>query len=137
MRPLYLDSFAFSRFGVRLLATVFIGLALQTALAARAADESALLDIERKVTHGYATNDGVRIHYARLGEGPLVVMIHGFPDCWLTWRVQMDALAKDHEVVALDQRGYNLLFPIVPSFCNVFVTMIDTVVSKKNLSVGD
>ena len=67
-----------------------------------------MLDIERKVTHGYATNDSVRIHYARLGEGPLVVMIHSFPDCWLTWRVQREALAKDHEVVALDQRGYNL-----------------------------
>ena len=75
---------------------------------ARAADEATLLDIERRVTHGYATNDGVRIHYAQLGQGPLVVMIHGFPDCWLTWRVQMVALAKDHEVVALDQRGYNL-----------------------------
>ena len=75
---------------------------------ARAADEATLLDIERRVTHGYATNDGVRIHYAQLGQGPLVVMIHGFPDCWLTWRAQMVALAKDHEVVALDQRGYNL-----------------------------
>ena len=73
-----------------------------------AAEESALLDIERKVSHGYATNDGVRIHYAHLGQGPLIVMIHGFPDCWLTWRAQMDVLAKDHEVVALDQRGYNL-----------------------------
>ncbi len=78
------------------------------AVPARAAEEPALLDIERKVTHGYATNDGVRIHYAQLGQGPLVVMIHGFPDCWLTWRVQMPALAKDHEVVAIDQRGYNL-----------------------------
>ncbi len=73
-----------------------------------AADEPDLLDIERKVSHGYATNDGVRIHYARLGEGPLVVMIHGFPDCWLTWRAQMEALTKTHEVVAIDQRGYNL-----------------------------
>ncbi len=67
-----------------------------------------LLPIESKVTHGFATNDGVRIHYARLGSGPLVVMIHGFPDCWLTWRDQMEALALDHEVVAIDQRGYNL-----------------------------
>ena len=66
------------------------------------------LEIERKVTHGYATNDGVRLHYARLGEGPLIVMIHGFPDCWLTWRSQMEVLAKDYETVALDQRGYNL-----------------------------
>lgn len=35
-------------------------------------------------------------------------MIHGFPDCWLTWRAQMKALSVDHEVVAIDQRGYNL-----------------------------
>ena len=71
-------------------------------------EEAKLLDIERKVTHGYATNDGVRIHYVQLGQGPLVVMIHGFPDCWLTWRAQMEVLAKTHEVVAIDQRGYNL-----------------------------
>ena len=83
-------------------------LALSLGYTALAVDEPAMLDIERKVTHGYATNDAVRIHYARLGEGPLVLMIHGFPDCWLTWRVQMEALAKDHEVVAIDQRGYNL-----------------------------
>lgn len=74
---------------------------------AYAAESAEPLGIEHKVTHGYATNDGVRIHYARLGEGPLVLMLHGFPDCWLTWRGQMDVLAKDHEVVAMDQRGYN------------------------------
>jgi epoxide hydrolase 4 len=60
------------------------------------------------VEHGYATNDGVRIHYASLGKGPLVLMIHGFPDYWFTWRYQMDALAKDYQVVAIDLRGYNL-----------------------------
>ena len=58
--------------------------------------------------HGYATNDGVRIHYAALGRGPLIVMIHGFPDYWYTWRHQMTALAPDYRVVAMDQRGYNL-----------------------------
>jgi len=72
------------------------------------AEDSALLDIERRVAHGFATNNGVRIHCAVLGQGPLVVMIHGFPDCWLTWRHVMGALANDHEVVAIDQRGYNL-----------------------------
>ncbi len=86
----------------------FVGLSLLAALWSHGADGSALLDIERKVTHGYATNNGVRIHYARLGQGPLVVMIHGFPDYWLTWRVPMEALAKDREVVAIDQRGSNL-----------------------------
>ena len=73
-----------------------------------AVNGSELLDIERRVSHGFATNNGVRIHYATLGQGPLVVMIHGFPDCWLTWRHLMESLAKDYETVAIDQRGYNL-----------------------------
>jgi pimeloyl-ACP methyl ester carboxylesterase len=59
------------------------------------------------VTYGYADSNGVQIHYAELGEGPLVVMIHGFPDYWYTWRHQMEALAETHHVVAIDQRGYN------------------------------
>jgi pimeloyl-ACP methyl ester carboxylesterase len=50
----------------------------------------------------------VKIHYATLGHGPLVVMIHGFPDFWYTWRKQMDGLASDYQLVAIDQRGYNL-----------------------------
>jgi pimeloyl-ACP methyl ester carboxylesterase len=62
-----------------------------------------------RVTHGYATSEGgVRIHYATLGKGPLVVMIHGFPDFWYSWRHQMAALADRFQVVAVDQRGYNL-----------------------------
>lgn len=65
-------------------------------------------NLEARVEHGYATNNGVRIHYASLGKGPLMLMIHGFPDYWFTWRYQMDALATDHQVVAMDQRGYNL-----------------------------
>src|SRR5215475_2000554 len=65
-------------------------------------------DIESKVTHGYADSNGVKIHYASLGSGPLIVMIHGFPDFWYTWRDQMEALSDRFQVVAIDQRGYNL-----------------------------
>ena len=65
-------------------------------------------DIESRVTHGYADSNGVKIHYASLGQGPLIVMIHGFPDFWYSWRAQMPALAKRFHVVAIDQRGYNL-----------------------------
>ncbi len=67
-------------------------------------------DIEKLVEHGYADSGGVKIHYAALGskDAPLVVMIHGFPDFWYTWRDQMAALSKDYRVVAIDQRGYNL-----------------------------
>lgn len=57
--------------------------------------------------HGFADSAGVKIHYVTLGEGPLVVMIHGFPDYWYTWREQMPVLAQDFQVVAIDQRGYN------------------------------
>lgn len=57
---------------------------------------------------GYADSNGVKIHYVTLGKGPLVVMIHGFPDYWYSWRDQMTALSKHFQVVALDQRGYNL-----------------------------
>lgn len=60
------------------------------------------------VEHGYADSGGVKIHYASLGNGPLLVFIHGFPDFWYSWREQMRVLASDFRCVALDQRGYNL-----------------------------
>lgn len=60
-----------------------------------------------EVEHGYADNDGVKIHYATVGKGPLVVMIHGFPDFWYSWRHQMNGLKDHYQLVAIDQRGYN------------------------------
>jgi len=57
---------------------------------------------------GYADSNGVRIHYVTAGEGPLVVMIHGFPDFWYTWREQIPTLSQNFQTVAIDQRGYNL-----------------------------
>jgi pimeloyl-ACP methyl ester carboxylesterase len=57
---------------------------------------------------GYVDSNGVKIHYVTAGTGPLCVMIHGFPDFWYTWREQMPELAKHFQVVAIDQRGYNL-----------------------------
>ena len=66
-------------------------------------------DVFERVKHGYAESEGgVKIHYATLGTGPLVVMIHGFPDFWYTWRHAMAALSDTFQVVAIDQRGYNL-----------------------------
>ena len=58
--------------------------------------------------HGYAKSGDTRIHYVTAGKGPLLIMIHGFPDYWYTWRNQMPELAKTFQVVAYDQRGYNL-----------------------------
>lgn len=84
-----------------------VALTLSTAAGAGGSIEQG--DVFDRVTHGYATSDGgVKIHYASLGKGPLVVMIHGFPDFWYSWRHQMEALAATFQVVAIDQRGYNL-----------------------------
>src|SRR5712664_1389292 len=56
---------------------------------------------------GFADSNGIKIHYVTSGKGPLVVMLHGFPDFWYTWRDQMPALAKHFQVVTIDLRGYN------------------------------
>ena len=57
----------------------------------------------------YADNAGVKIHYMAEGKGPLVVMIHGFPDYWATWKPLMATLsAAGYRVAAMDTRGYNL-----------------------------
>ena len=66
------------------------------------------MDMEGRVEHGYADSGGVKIHYASLGTGPLMVMMHGFPDYWYTWRYQMEALSEDYQCVAIDLRGYNM-----------------------------
>ncbi|NLU68696.1 alpha/beta hydrolase [Streptomyces sp. HNM0574] len=51
--------------------------------------------------------NGVRLHVAEQGEGPLVVLLHGFPECWYSWRHQFAPLARaGYRVVAPDQRGY-------------------------------
>lgn len=93
-----------SRFRFRLpmllLAPLFFSLCVVTAMADD--DEDTTLG-----THGYADSSGVKIHYVTVGEGPLVVLIHGFPDYWYSWREQMPALAKHFQVVAIDMRGFN------------------------------
>jgi pimeloyl-ACP methyl ester carboxylesterase len=77
-----------------------------TALLTLFASSPARADDDR--TEGFADSGGVKIYYVTQGKGPLVVLIHGFPDFWYLWRDQMPALAKHFQVVAIDQRGYNL-----------------------------
>jgi epoxide hydrolase 4 len=50
--------------------------------------------------------NGLRMRVARAGGGPLVVMLHGFPECWYSWRHQLRALSASYECVAPDMRGY-------------------------------
>jgi epoxide hydrolase 4 len=58
---------------------------------------------------GYADIGDVQLHYVEAGEGPLVVLLHGFPEFWYGWRQQIQPLAAaGFRVVAPDLRGYNL-----------------------------
>lgn len=59
------------------------------------------------VTHAHAQVNGLRYHYVELGSGPLVLLLHGFPENWWSWRYQLEPLARaGFRVVAPDQRGY-------------------------------
>jgi pimeloyl-ACP methyl ester carboxylesterase len=57
--------------------------------------------------HRYVETNGIRLHCAVDGDGPLVILLHGFPECWYSWRHQISALAPRFRVVAPDLRGYN------------------------------
>jgi pimeloyl-ACP methyl ester carboxylesterase len=72
------------------------------------AKEAAPRDLWDRVEHHDADSEGVKIHYVALGKGPLIVMIHGFPDFWYTWRRPMEVLSAHYRVIAVDQRGYDL-----------------------------
>ena len=60
------------------------------------------------IEHATADVNGVTLHYAKSGEGPLMVFLHGFPEFWYAWKDQLDEFGKDHLAVAPDMRGYNL-----------------------------
>lgn len=56
----------------------------------------------------FAEVNGVRLHYVREGEGPLMMFLHGFPEFWYEWKQQLPEFGRDHLAVAPDMRGYNL-----------------------------
>ena len=58
--------------------------------------------------HRYIITNGIRMHYVSQGEGPLIVLLHGFPEFWYSWRYQIPFLAgHGYTVIAPDLRGYN------------------------------
>lgn len=60
-----------------------------------------------ELRHETLLTNGVNMHYVEAGSGPLVVLCHGFPESWYSWRHQLRALAEaGYRVVAPDQRGY-------------------------------
>ena len=59
------------------------------------------------IAHRVIETNGIRMRIAEAGEGPLVLMCHGFPEGWYSWRHQITALAEaGFRAVAPDMRGY-------------------------------
>jgi epoxide hydrolase 4 len=57
--------------------------------------------------HNFIQTNGVNLHYVSQGSGKLMLMLHGFPEFWYSWRHQIREFAADYRVVAVDLRGYN------------------------------
>ena len=63
--------------------------------------------LRRVATHRIHHVNGIRLHTVEEGEGPLVLLIHGFPESWYSWRRQLPVLADaGYRAVAIDVRGY-------------------------------
>jgi pimeloyl-ACP methyl ester carboxylesterase len=72
----------------------------------RPADDATIL-IDGPWTHRTVRANGIALHVAELGEGPLVLFLHGFPQFWWAWRRQLVALAAvGYHAVAVDLRGF-------------------------------
>jgi pimeloyl-ACP methyl ester carboxylesterase len=97
-----------------------------------------------EITHRMVETNGINMHIAEAGEGPLVVMVHGFPGLWYSWRYQLPALAKaGYHAVAVDQRGYGRTDrPSDPAVydadyvANDMLGLLDALGEKKAIFIG-
>jgi pimeloyl-ACP methyl ester carboxylesterase len=98
------------------------------------------------ITHRTLPVGPLSMHIAEAGDGPLVVLLHGFPECWYSWRHQLTALADvGYHVVAPDQRGYgrtgNPPDPAITSFTMLHLVgdvigLIDALGEEQAVVVG-
>lgn len=79
------------------------------------------VDDPKRFSHRYAQINGIRLHFIEEGEGPLVILLHGFPYLWYMWRRQIRALAAaGYRVVAPDIRGFGQSdCPAEPESCDM------------------
>ncbi|HXI31157.1 MAG TPA: alpha/beta hydrolase [Vicinamibacterales bacterium] len=84
--------------------TLIVVLLISAGVAATPGAQSTRTSFEQH----YADVNGLRLHYASVGQGPLVLFLHGYPSFWYQWKDQMAEMGRDHLAVGLDMRGYNL-----------------------------
>jgi len=88
-------------------------IALTSSLEARAASKaitefSLSFPAAQPLTENYINIGDVKYHYVTAGQGPLLILYHGFPSFWYTWKYQIAQLARHYRVVAVDGLGSNL-----------------------------
>lgn len=73
-------------------------------------DKPPTILVDNKIgRHSYVKLKGVKLHYVEAGVSgnPLILLLHGFPDCWLGWRKQIPELSRYFHVIAVDMKGFN------------------------------
>jgi epoxide hydrolase 4 len=61
---------------------------------------------DKVLQNEFVNVNGIRMHYVTMGNGPLIVFLHGFPEFWYSWRHQIPFFSKHFKVVVPDMRGY-------------------------------
>jgi pimeloyl-ACP methyl ester carboxylesterase len=92
-------------------------------------------------TSRYIDTGDVRLHAVIGGEGPPLLLVHGWPENWYAWRLLMPALARDFEVIAVDQRGMGLSDKSVDGYdtgtlANDLVAMMEVLGHERFALVG-
>jgi pimeloyl-ACP methyl ester carboxylesterase len=83
------------------------GLVTSMAMSIRGSRAIGDVDDPQSFSHRFAEVNGIRMHYVEEGQGPLVILLHGYPFLWYLWRHQIKVLAAaGYRVVSPDQRGY-------------------------------
>ncbi len=82
-----------------------VSIAIVTALLL--AGPATAADLLDRVDHHVVSNDGVDLHYTSVGEGEVLLFVHGFPHFWYVWNQQIEGLSDRYRCVAMDTRGAN------------------------------
>src|SRR5690349_10774009 len=61
-----------------------------------------------RMQSSYASVNGVTLHYVTMGDGELILFLHGFPEFWYAWQGQLAMFGEEFRAVAVDMRGFNL-----------------------------
>ncbi|HYM46364.1 MAG TPA: alpha/beta hydrolase [Solirubrobacteraceae bacterium] len=103
-----------------------------------------MMNPDALVSHRQLKVNGIELHVAEFGSGPPVILCHGFPELWYSWRHQLPALAEaGYRAVAPDMRGYGQSsIPIdvdaydLPSVCDDMLGLLDELGEEQAVFIG-